>query len=375
MKHIDNEMAKNESQYDAGMKALVKALKGAFFLLIVIILGMLVYFVSLGGYFTVAPQESVIVLRFGKYVNTFNDGWHWYFPFPVHRFIHINTSSQSLNVDFNAMAITQGPPEARAMGRELAPGRDRYLLTGDDNIIHSSWKIAYEINNPQKYYETTMTPEDPLQPDEMIITPSGENIGTRGPQTLLKALLRDAVVKTSAKNSIQNILYLNKEKYQEQVKAYLVAAVNKVNMGVIITEVNLINVKPPLKTKPAFDAVSSAENIKSAMIDKAKAYSITQKNSAEAEKAKILADATVYKMKIVSEVKADSDYFNKINIEYRKNPGTVLVALYNDKLSDVLSNVEEKYIINKNSNNKHQEVRLMINPEPIRSGKKPAAKQ
>jgi membrane protease subunit HflK len=374
MKHIDNQMTKNDSQYDAGMKALVKALKGAFFLLVVVILGMLIYFVSLGGYFTVTPQESVIVLRFGKYVNTFNDGWHWYFPFPVHRFVHIKTNSQSLNVDFTPMEITQGSPEMRARGRELAPGRDRYLITGDDNIIHTSWQLAFEIENPRKYYETVLTPTDPLQPDQMIKTPTGENMGTRGPQTLLRALLRDAVVKTSAKNSIVNILYKNKERYQEQVKAYFIKAVNDINIGVKITEVNLGDVSPPLRTKPAFAAVSSAENIKSSMIDKAKAYSINQNNIAIAQKAKIIADANVYKKEIVAEVKADSNYFKKINAEYQKNPGTVLVALYNDKLSSVLSNVEDKYIFN-GGNNKHQEIRLKINPEPIRTKKKSTARQ
>ncbi len=374
MKDIDNHMTKNDSQYDAGMKALVKALKGAFFLLVVVILGMLVYFVSLGGYFTVTPQESVIVLRFGKYVDTFNDGWHWYFPFPVHRFIHVKTNTQSLNINFDAMEITQGPPEMRARGRELAPGRDRYLLTGDDNIIHTSWKLAFEIENPRKYYETVMTPEDPLQPDELLKTPTGSVMGTRGPQTLLRALLRDAVIKTSAKNSIENILYLNKESYQEQVKAYFIQAVNQVGMGVKITEVNLNSVNPPLRTKLAFDAVSSAENIKSTMIDKAKAYSINQHNIAIAQKAQIIANANVYRKEIVAEVEADSNYFKKINAEYQKNPDTVLLALYNDKLSEVLSNVEDKYIISA-GNSKRQEVRLKINPEPIKAKKKTGARQ
>jgi modulator of FtsH protease HflK len=369
MKHIDNQMTKNDSQYDAGMKALVKALKGAFFLLVVIILGMLVYFVSLGGYFTVKPQESVIVLRFGKYVNTFNDGWHWYFPFPVHRFVHVKTSSQSLNIDFDAQQITQGPPEARAMGRELAPGRDRYLLTGDDNIIHSAWQLVFKIKHPQKYYKSVLTPEDPLQNDEQLKNKAGRMIGTRGPQTLLKALLCDAVIKASAQNSIKNILYINKEKYKEQVKTYFLKSVENADVGIEITGINLSSVNPPLRTKPAFDAVSSAENIKSTMIDKAKTYSIRLKNAAQSEKTQIIANAEAYKKEIVSEVKADSNYFEQINREYQKNPGTVLVALYNDKLSVVLSSVEEKYIINK-TNGKRQEVRLKINPEPIKAKRK-----
>ena len=149
---------------------------------------------------------------------------------------------------------------------------------------------------------------------------------------------------------------------------------HSVDIGVKITEVNLNSVNPPLKTKLAFEAVSSAENIKSTMIDKAKAYSITQNNIAIAEKAQIIANANVYRKEIVAEVEADSNYFKKINAEYKKNPDTVLLALYNDKLSAVLSTVEDKYIINASSN-RRQEVRLKINPEPIKTKKKPVARQ
>ena len=67
-----NETAFDRSgRYEAGLKSLVKCLRWAFALLLVGIIGTLVYFVSWGGYFSVEPQQAVLVLRFGKIIQTF----------------------------------------------------------------------------------------------------------------------------------------------------------------------------------------------------------------------------------------------------------------------------------------------------------------
>ena len=53
-------------QYDSGLKSLVKSLQWAFAFLLVVIIGLMVYFVTAGGYFSVEPQNAVIVMQFGK---------------------------------------------------------------------------------------------------------------------------------------------------------------------------------------------------------------------------------------------------------------------------------------------------------------------
>lgn len=366
--NTNNQSVSPDSQYDSGLKSLVRSLQVSFFILVILILGMLIYFFSFGGYFTVKPQEAVIVLRFGKYVGTYKKGWHWFFPYPVHSFVRVKTNQQYLNIDFNAAEINTGDPAMQNMGGPLAPGRDQYLLTGDANIVHTSWQIGYQIADPQKYYETVITPENPLEDDNFLSTPAGEDMGLRGPQTSLKALLADAVTKATAKTSIESILYGQKKSYQDAVKAYFLESMNRFDIGIEVTSVSLLKAAPPLKTKAAFDAVTSANQIRATLIEKAKAYRIEQENEAVSQQAQILASAENYSKEIVAEVKADSKYFEMINLEYQKNPGTVLVALYNDKLSAVLALSDEKYIIT-NTAGKKQELRLKINPEPISSKK------
>ena len=49
--------------------------------------------------------------------------------------------------------------------------------------------------------------------------------------------------------------------------------------------------------------------------------------------------------------------------EYKKNPESVTVALFTQTVSDALSNVKDKFIVNSLASGK-QELRLKLNPEP-----------
>lgn len=112
-------------QYDAGLKSLVRALKWAFGFLLVTITGLMIYFLTAGGYFSVEPQNAVIVMQFGKIDGQpYTSGGYWFFPYPVHRWVKVRTNQQSLRVDFLPADRPDGaPPQA------LVPGRDSYLLT------------------------------------------------------------------------------------------------------------------------------------------------------------------------------------------------------------------------------------------------------
>ncbi|MBR2721036.1 MAG: hypothetical protein IKB74_06830, partial [Lentisphaeria bacterium] len=98
---ITNEFDRS-GRYDAGLKALAKSLRAAFLLLLIGIIATLIYFVSGAGYFSVEPQQAVIVTRFGKVIQTCKSGGYWFLPFPVHQFIRVQTSQQLLDIDFAA---------------------------------------------------------------------------------------------------------------------------------------------------------------------------------------------------------------------------------------------------------------------------------
>jgi len=356
----------HDSPYDAGMKSLVKSLQIVFIFLIIIIFGMLIRFLTLEGYFDVKKsQEAVIVLRFGKYVNTFDKGWHWFLPYPVHKFITFKTNRQALKVNF-LPARRPGPPGQPQQGGPLVPGQDSYLITGGANIIHAEWVINYKINDPKAYYENTSWPENPMDADEIE---EGDIPGTRGPQTILRGLLHDAAVKVTASMKVDDILTQKKLVYKDKVLSLIRKNIANMNCGIKIIGLDLNNISPPLVTKGAFSAVTHAGTAASSLVDKAKEYKVREENNVKTTVAQIRADATVYKTVVVSQSKADSVYFDSIYKEYKKNPDTVLMALYNNTLSEVLDKIDQKYIIATSAKGK-QEVRIKINPELIKEKNK-----
>ncbi len=356
-------------KYSPGMQALVQLLRYSFVVLSVSIAALLAWYVVFAGYFTVRPQEAAIVLRFGKIIGEFKEGWHWVYPYPISRVVKIQTTKQTIRtrsfwhkMDAKSYIDGQAP-----QGGPLNPAVEGYLLTGDANIIHSEWELVYEINDPTKYYTKLMTPQDPFQDDEILKSPkTGSSLGTRGPRTFLKSLFDNVVVRTTAAWSVDDALYKNSAEYNRQVLANFAKELARWDFGINIEtlEVNLTGKTPPLMVNPAFQNVIGAEADMSKDIQNAREYAVKKDSEAEAEKADVISQARVYRSRIVSQIESEENYFRKILGEYRKNPDTVLLALYNDGVSEFLLKVKDKYLIPPGGSDR-QELRIMLNPEPM----------
>ena len=264
-------------RYDAGLKSLARSLQLAFFFLLLGIIGTLIYFFSGAGYFSVEPQQAVIVSRFGKIIGTYTSGGHWFLPYPVNQFIRVQTSQQLLNVEFAAAA-------AGDSGDSLEPGRDNYLLTGDANIVHSSWTIAYRVANPEKFYTSLLTPQFPvdngkISPDD-IFTDADGITSTRGPVTYLRNTFKQAVISVTGESAVNSILYAGQAAFSEAVRRKFSDDVTAGNCGIVIENVALNRIYPPVRTKAAFDDVTAAGNTRSALRNEAAAYRVEVENEA-----------------------------------------------------------------------------------------------
>ena len=356
---ITNEFDRS-GRYDAGLKSLAKSLRVAFLLLLIGIIATLIYFVSGAGYFSVEPQEAVIVTRFGKIVGTYTSGGHWFMPFPVSQFVRIQTSQQLLNVDFAAASNQMGAAED-----SLEPGRDSYIITGDANIIHSSWTISYRVDNPEKYYLNLLTPQLPVvngkvSPDDEFTDADGM-VGTRGPVTFLRNLFRQAVINVTAKSKVDDILTQGQSKYSEEAQNEFSRLLAQHDCGIVIVNVGLNRIYPPVKTKAAFEEVTAADNASSAMIKEADTYAAIQDNEAAAKSAAIIADAKAYEKKVVARLKAQSEYFN--NICGKNSDGALIMALYTDMLREIGPAItSDKFILGPKGQGKS--LWLKLNPEP-----------
>ena len=362
-------------RYDAGLKSLANSLRAAFFVLLLGIIGTLIYFFSGAGYFSVEPQQAVIVLRFGKVAAAHESGGHWYLPYPVNQFIRIQTSQQLLNVDFVPAVVSGGEED----GISLEPGRDTYLLTGDANIVHASWTIAYRVDNAAKYYETLLTPAIPVQngkimPDEEFTDSVGMK-GTRGPQTFLRNLFRQAVIDVTAESQVGDILYAGQGAYSEKVQQLFTKLVNDANCGIKIDNVGLNRIYPPRKTKAAFDSVTAAGNVRSQLYSEAEAYKVEVENDTKASVAEIIATAETYKKQLVSGTEAREFYFKEIFAKHKQYGSSVTMALYTAALNEVAAKLDgDKFILG--SSGEKKQIRFKLNPEPKKStAKKPAQEE
>ncbi|MBQ8755864.1 MAG: hypothetical protein IJZ19_12600, partial [Lentisphaeria bacterium] len=326
--------------------------------------GMLIYFFTGGGYFSVEPQRAVIVMKFGKIEQTFLTGGHWFLPYPVNQFIEIQTNPQTMTVDFMPTEVPAGQEQS-----SLEPGRDSYLFTGDANIVHSSWAFSYKVSNPEKYYTSAATPLKPVL-NGVIVNDETETdgdgfTGTRGPQTLIRNLFRQAVIHITAGMKIEDMLREKQGFYKDEVMRHFVRLVNAADCGIEVVNVTLNRVAPPAKTKAAFDEVAAASNTQSTLKNKALEYQVQIENDTQAQVAAILASAETYRKQVVSEVKSESIYFSSINKEYAANPKTVLMALYTSTLAEVMQNEEDKFILGSGSMGKGQKkLWIKLNPEP-----------
>jgi regulator of protease activity HflC (stomatin/prohibitin superfamily) len=214
-----------------------------------------------------------------------------------------------------------------------------------------------------------MTPIDPKEKDAIQKNvATGELLGTRGPRTLLKQVLDNVVLKVASRQKVDT-LYRNDKTFKDAVEKEFHKEIMDLDIGIDIESV-LLKSYAPLKTKAAFDEVVEAEQELFAMKEEADKFEVEQINAAASNAATMVAEAQAYKTRVVSEVKADETYFKQILTQYKANPGTVLVTLFNNKLAESLAAVKEKYIINSAGKGKKQEIRLKINPEPANIKKK-----
>ena len=360
-------------RYESGLRSLVKSLRWAFGFLLVCVIGMVIYFFTWGGYFSVEPQQAVIVLRFGKVIGSFESGGHWFFPYPVNRFVRVQTNPQTLNVEFSS------PNRSGEPAVSLTPGVDNYLLTGDANIVQSSWRVVYRIVNPVKFYTVLTTAPQPsengmMAPDPEVIDADGFS-GTRGPQALLSNCLRQAAIRVTAHYEVDGLLASRQGQYNADVRRLFSELVAAADCGIVIEDLTLTRIAPPGITLAAFSQVTAASTTKSTLLEEAKNYQTNVENDTAAQEAEILALASTYRNNLIATLRAETNYFLAINEEYQKrsNRSTVLMALYTAALTEAIQGQEitgDRFILG--SSNSKKQLRVLLSPEPKTTPNEPS---
>ena len=247
----------------------------------------------------------------------------------------------------------------------IVPGKDGYVLLGNNSMLHCEWVMTYRVTDPQKFFLTCLSTDEETSGAAQL---QGEGlkgqVASLGPaKIMLKDLLNDVVISSSAVLNLESTYY-DRARYEAVVKQALVDRIAAMDFGITLENLTLKIAAPPVVTLQSFQKLLLSETDAERVVEEARTYSVEQENLAKSQSAKILADAEAYKLRVVEEVSADAAYFDEIYAQYSKNREATLVSLFSDTLAEAIAPVQDKFIVDVRGGGQSV-LWLKVNQEPL----------
>lgn len=278
------------------------------------ILGVLLLYMSTGVY-TVGPDETAVLLTFGKYSREKGPGMSWHLPRPIGRVYKIK-STKVYRAEVGFRTINPGPP---AQYQDV-PG-ESLMLTKDENIVELDMIVQYKISKVKDFLFNLKDPE------KMVMDAT-------------QASIRSVV----GNNTLENILTVGKGAIQDETKIILQELLDKYESGIFIENVQLQDVQPPKQVRDAFKDVASAREDKIRYINEANGYSNDILPKAKGEAEKIKNEAYAFKAERINIAEGDTARFLKLYEGYKKGKEVNKQRLRLETLEKSLKNVDKVLI-------------------------------
>ena len=342
-----------DTPVDAGSQALSEALRSSFAIIRVVMIVLVVVFFA-SGFFTVGPAQRAIILRFGKPLGEGEKALlgpgklHWSFPYPIDECVKVNiTGIQQVESMVGWYAQT---PEQKLSGIEppvtpgtpLNPAVDGYVLTADNNIIHTRAILTYRINEPIRYVFNFVNASNAVQ-----------------------SALDNALLYTASQFKVDDILTRDVAGFQEAVRRHVTQSVEKRELGIVVEQCAVQSIRPR-QLKDAFDNVIDAAQKRGKVLNEARSYEnqVTNRASADSESRINLAQSE--RARLVSDVAAQAERFQEILPQYQRQPSLFVQQRLTETLGRVLTNVQDKIFVAESVDGKPKELRLLLNRELLK---------
>jgi membrane protease subunit HflK len=260
--------------------------------------------------FTVQPDESGVVLRFGKYVRLETPGLHLRLPYPIEEVRRPKvTQQQTIEIGM------------RSTGRASAQSSDGSLmLTGDGNVVDVRFVVYWRIK-PDKVQDYLFNIQNP----EMTV------------REVAESAMREVV----GQSNLQPLLTKERQSTQVAVQKLMQDILDFYGAGIRIDQVQLREVDPPGQVIAAFRDVQAAGQDRERFQKEAQTYADKIVPEAKGEAERITAAAAGYKDQTVAEATGQAARFLKVYEEYRKAPEVTRQRMFLEMQERVLSGTDK----------------------------------
>lgn len=274
---------------------------------------------AFSAFYTVQPEEEAVVKRFGKVIAINPPGLHFKIPFGIDT-VQLVPTARVLKQEFGFRTASFDGRTQYVKNREHR--NESLMLTGDLKVIDVEWVVQFQIANADDFLHKS---RDPIQ----TIRDNAEAVMRRivgnslGSDVLTEKRVQ---VATAARLELQEIL-------------------NSFQLGVQINTIELQDVTPPERVKPAFNEVNEAEQERERLINEAEKRRNQVIPRAEGEALQIIAEAEAYRAERVNRARGEAGRFTAILSEYQNAPEITRQRLYLEMIDNVLPNAGPIYIM------------------------------
>jgi len=280
--------------------------------------GILILILAFTSFYTIDPEETGLVLRFGKFVRSTEPGLHFKIPFGVERVLKVPIQRQ-LKEEFGFRTVKAGVKSQYS----VKPYQDESnMLTGDLNAAVVEWVVQYRIVDPYKYLFQVRNVEKTFR--DMS-------------EAVMRRVVGDRIV--------NEVLTVGRAEVAMEVTIGLQELCDQYETGIKVEQVVLQDVNPPDPVKPSFNAVNEAQQEKEKLINLAQSEYNREIPKARGEAEQTIQEAEGYALDRVNRSQGDATLFTAIYEAYRKAPEVTRTRMYLETMTAVLPQVESKIVV------------------------------
>lgn len=263
------------------------------------VLALSVVAVLASGFYVVKKEEQGVLLRFGRVVDA-NIGPGLHYCVPIVHEIHIRKVKRIVRVPIES--------------EDVSGDTHVTLLSGDTNLVEVDVAVQYTIDNLRNHL-----------------------FAVTDPSTVMTMWVREEMVNIVGRNFIDLILTSNRSIIERQLHDYLLDQLESVDIGIELVDLNIVDIRPIEETVAAFrdvnDAISERmQSISNANLRREKLIART-KGQAEA----VVMDARATARERVLQAESSSGAFSKLLDEYRKQPASVGITRYWQRMRTIFA--------------------------------------
>jgi modulator of FtsH protease HflK len=270
------------------------------------------------GFYRVQPDEQGIVLRFGAYKYWTAPGLHWHIPWPVERVeLPAVTRINRTEIGFRSGAGGRLESGADATGRDVLA--ESLMLTGDENIIDIDVAVFWRIR--------------PNEASKFLFN-------ARRPEELVFGVAESSMREVIGRTPIQPALTQLRAQIESDVLHQAQEILDRYNVGIEITQVQLQKVDPPAAVVESFRDVQRANTDAERIRNEAEAYHNDIVPRARGDAARIVAEAQGIRQSTIAEATGQTQRFDVVLAAYRQAKDITLRRLYLDAMQSVLTHAK-----------------------------------